>query len=778
MENQHAWTQAIHRSCCRQSGRVAGRHRAHGDVRRRGRHHHVPCGGAGGVQPAHRPGDDPGHRPGDRRHAAVRHQQQGAGVGHHATAGWTLEGTRLSSTDTETILYSKVAAANDAGTNAAVTFSATTKSTLTLLAYDGTAADPVAAFASAAETVNRTTHTTPGGTVATAGSYVVSYWADKSADDDDRVDAPGRADPALLRRGHRARAGSTAVASDTNAPVGRRRDHRPAPPPARVSTAKATMWTVVLQADQTPEHRTCAPVASFTASCPHGDLHGRRLGFHRHRARHASRRTPGTSATAGPAPAVSTTHTYTTSGGKTVTLDRHRQPGAGVNPDDPHGQRRPWAAVGAAATSRCPATPTWCRTSRATTPRASATVRSGTSRSCRSSTGSSSPAASPRSPTRSAPTTTINQANLASYNLTTGLIDTSFRPTFNGGVSAVEASPDGTKLFVGGSFNTVNGVAKQKVASLNLTTGAPLTTFGFTNSTNNAGRPSLAATNDTVYVGGRFTRINGVLETGLAAVNAASGVVDQSFDNQLSGGIGVNGQLGVPQLKLTHDNSKLLVVHTGRQIDGQDRLGIGIIDTATKQLLPFRSRLWDENLARLGGVTRIYNADIAPDDSYFVVTSGSGGDAPPISDTAVAYPLNAASLQNDDVQPLWISRHFDSDLLGGDHRAGGLPRWTLPVHRVARPPTTRGQVSTTSATAPARVWPATASATRWSVVTTSPRCPRRPARRSSGTRPVGRTPSRATRPWRPPRAACSSAATACSRAVSAPGGSRSTTSTP
>ncbi len=87
---------------------------------------------------------------------------------------------------------------------------------------------------------------------------------------------------------------------------------------------------------------------------------------------------------------------------------------------------------------------------------------------------------------------------------------------------------------------------------------------------------------------------------------------------------------------------------------------MGIIDTQTKQLLPWRSQLWDDNLARVGGVTRIYGADIAPDDSYFVVTSGSGGDAPPISDTAIAYPLNSAALQSSDVQPLWISRHFDS----------------------------------------------------------------------------------------------------------------------
>ena len=266
-------------------------------------------------------------------------------------------------------------------------------------------------------------------------------------------------------------------------------------------------------------------------------------------------------------------------------------------------------------------------------------------------------------------------------------------------------------------------MAKQKVASLNLTTGAPLTTFGFTNSTNNQVE-SLAATNSTLYVGGRFTRINGVLRTGLAAVNAASGAVDASFNNNLSGGIGVNGALGVPQLKLTHDNTKLLVVHTGRQIAGQDRLGMGIIDTATKELLPFRSTLWDLNLGRVGGVTRIYGADIAPDDSYFVVTSGSGGDAPPISDTAVAYPLNAASLQDSDVQPIWISRHFDSIYSVAITEQRGLPRRALPVHRVAGVLHDRARASPgsrTSATAPARASRATASATTSSAATTSPR---------------------------------------------------------
>ena len=163
-----------------------------------------------------------------------------------------------------------------------------------------------------------------------------------------------------------------------------------------------------------------------------------------------------------------------------------------------------------------------------------------------------------------------------SYNLNTGLIDTQFRPTFDGGgVPRSRPRPDGTKLFVGGSFNTVNGVAKQKVASLNLTTGAPLTTFGFTNSTNNqvtvAGRHQLHAVRRwPVHPDQR--RAQDRPRRGERRVGRGR---HEPSTTTSSGGIGVNGQLGVPQLKLTHDNSKLLVVHTGRQIDGQDRLRHG-----------------------------------------------------------------------------------------------------------------------------------------------------------------------------------------------------------
>jgi PKD repeat protein len=567
--------------------------------------------------------------------------------------GWTRVGSRLDGTDLETILYSKVAVAADAGRSQAVDFTATTKATLTLLAYDGTATDnPVGVFASAAETTNQTTHTTPGANVAVAGSYVVSYWTDKTSDTTGWTLPAGQTQRALALGTGPGRI--TSVASDLNAaaPTGAS--------PARTATAsftsgKATMWTVVLLADQNANPNV-APVASFTATCPTATCTVD--------ASASSDSAPGTVASyawdfgdGSTGTGVTQTHTYATGGSKTIRLVVTDNQGLESAPttrtvnititQPPTG--------GPGHTRLVPDKP------RTNTPRISSgeiwdMEVVGTGNNARVFiAGSFTSAANTINPT-----TTVNQPYLLAYNLNSGLIDTTFRPTFGGGgVTAVEATPDGTKLFVAGSFNTVGGVARQKVASLNLTTGAPISTFAFTQSTNNQAT-ALAATNSTLYVGGRFSRINGQLRTGLAAVNTASGAVDMSFDNQLSGGIGVDGQLGVPQLKLTHDESKLLVVHTGRQIDGQDRYGMGLIDTQTKQLLPWRSQLWDTNLGRVGGVTRIAAGDISPDDSYFVVSSGSGGDAPPISDTVIAYPMNAPAGTEDDVQPLWIARHFDS----------------------------------------------------------------------------------------------------------------------
>lgn len=562
-------------------------------------------------------------------------------------AGWELLHSRAG-VGIAGEVWTRVATSIDAGRTLTVTTDDNAKSVMSVLAYRSSGgATRVSASAIGGSNTSGVTHTTPATSVTDEGSWLVSAWSEKSGVDQtwtlpegvaqrtvDASTGPGKISMVV---------GDSDVAVAVGSALGRTAT-------TSASATRTVLYSVVVSPEAAAPNES--PTAAFTVSCefrvcsfdasasadPDGDPLTYRWQFG-----------DGETATG-----VSPTHTYASDGNRIVTLtvsdgadeaeatrpvSIFAQPD-GVQPVPGHTRLVPDRPR--TNTPRISNGEIW---DIEVVPQLNRVFIAGNFTSIANTVS---------------PTTTINQPGLASYNMTTGLIDTSFRPTFGGGgVRAVEASPDGSKLFVGGSFNSVGGVTKQKVASLDLTTGAPLSTFGFSNNTNNQVQ-SLAVTNNTVYVGGRFTRINGVLRTGLAAVDAATGVVDQTFDNSLSGGIGVNGQLGVPQLKLTHDGSKLLVIHTGRQIAGQDRLGMGLIDTDTKRLLPWRSTLWDENLGRVGGVTRICCGDIAPDDSYFVVSSGSGGDAPPISDTVIAYSLDESELDNDDAQPLWISRHFDS----------------------------------------------------------------------------------------------------------------------
>jgi PKD repeat protein len=95
-------------------------------------------------------------------------------------AGWALVNSSVNTaTGTTSLLWSKVAVAPDAGASATITNSATAKMALQMSAYSNAGA--ITAQAVAFDTVNRTTHTTPIVPVASAGSALVSYWADKSS---------------------------------------------------------------------------------------------------------------------------------------------------------------------------------------------------------------------------------------------------------------------------------------------------------------------------------------------------------------------------------------------------------------------------------------------------------------------------------------------------------------------------------------------------------------------------------------------------------------------
>jgi PKD repeat protein len=158
-------------------------------------------------------------------------------------SGWTLLQTVTAGTGM-TSVWSKVASAGDAG--AAVTFSAPTavKMNVTVLAYHGTSgSNPVSVFGAAAETVNRSTHTTPTVTVPTDGSWVVSLWSDKSSSTTVLSTPTGQ-----TQREHSCGTGPghvCALVTDGNAPVSAG-SAGGLTTTADASSASDSMWTIVL----------------------------------------------------------------------------------------------------------------------------------------------------------------------------------------------------------------------------------------------------------------------------------------------------------------------------------------------------------------------------------------------------------------------------------------------------------------------------------------------------------------------------------------------------
>ncbi|MDH3707034.1 MAG: Ig-like domain-containing protein [Acidimicrobiia bacterium] len=252
--------------------------------------------------------------------------------------------------------------------------------------------------------------------------------------------------------------------------------------------------------------------------------------------------------------------------------------------------------------------------------------------------------------------TLVNQAYLAAYDATTGAFDDSFTPTFDKEVRAIHASHDQNAIFVGGKFNNVNGIHRTKLAKLDLA-GNTVTAFK-ANAT--AVVTGITVDSSRVYATGSFRKINGVTRDYLGAVDATTGAVDTTFDLPLSGALGPGAAIAGKEVDITSDHSTLLVASTARYIDGLDRFGVAVVDLTgpTATVAPWRTRLYQDWIYRCtSGSLQMRDAEIAPDDSY-LVTVTKGHDRPPACDTAIRFPLD--DLNDTDVDPDWVSRHFDS----------------------------------------------------------------------------------------------------------------------
>src|SRR5690242_10012233 len=117
----------------------------------------------------------------------------------------------------------------------------------------------------------------------------------------------------------------------------------------------------------------------------------------------------------------------------------------------------------------------------------------------------------------------VTRNHLAAINLTTGAL-LPWNPGASGDVRALAVSPDGSTIYVGGTFTTLGGASRTNVGAV--TSGGTATSW---NPGASAEVRALTIANSKLYAGGKFTNIAGTSRTRLAAFDLPGLGLDTSW---------------------------------------------------------------------------------------------------------------------------------------------------------------------------------------------------------------------------------------------------------
>jgi fibronectin type 3 domain-containing protein len=170
----------------------------------------------------------------------------------------------------------------------------------------------------------------------------------------------------------------------------------------------------------------------------------------------------------------------------------------------------------------------------------------------------------------------LARSNIVALDATTGAPLTTWAPTFNGTISAMAASADGKRIFVGGNFTNVSGTARGRIVALNVATGAVDKTWK---------PPSVAAevrgiavAGNKVYAGGFFTLVGGISRNRLAAFDATTGALDTTWAPSTNA--------VVRTVAASADGTKIFAGGDFTTVSGQARLNAVAVNAGDGSVVP------------------------------------------------------------------------------------------------------------------------------------------------------------------------------------------------
>jgi hypothetical protein len=249
---------------------------------------------------------------------------------------------------------------------------------------------------------------------------------------------------------------------------------------------------------------------------------------------------------------------------------------------------------------------------------------------------------------------TYVRTNLFGFNMSDGAV-TPLSVTVDGDVLAL--ATDGTSLYVGGKFRTVNGVARRGLVKLDPATGAVDTGF---NARLTGIVQDLEVANGRLFVGGRFGKR-------LTAVNLATGADTGYLNLSITGTTSTDGSgiTDVYRFAVSPDKTKLVAVGNFTAVAGEKRYRAFMVDlgATSGSLAPWYYSHLEKPCRLATRYAYLRDVDFSPDGSgfFFVSTGGQSRDGErglTVCDAAARFNTATASPS----KPAWIT-YTDGDTL-------------------------------------------------------------------------------------------------------------------
>ncbi len=286
----------------------------------------------------------------------------------------------------------------------------------------------------------------------------------------------------------------------------------------------------------------------------------------------------------------------------------------------------------------------------------------------------------------------FTRSNLLAFDATTGALSTTFAPTFDNTIQALAPGPTAGTVYVGGNFNTVNGVRSKGLTLLNVSSGGIV--GGFRPAALNGIVYAISLTSSRLYITGSFTTAGGATHDGIASLVPSSGALDPYMDIQLTGhhnynGTGAKGAVGGRSMAVNPAGTRAIVVGNFKNADSllRDQIVEIDLDSSPNAVIDptWATSAYTARCIYTAFDTYVTDVQYSADGSYFAVTATGGGTPSELNTDGTRTLCDSvsrfeSSTTGTDVQPTWTDftgrdSLWSVDVTDAAVYVGGHNRW-------------------------------------------------------------------------------------------------------